>query len=43
MTTMGIYKEAKAWSRRIKIIKKLHLKEGQNYDIINRFEDEEAA
>ena len=40
---MGICKGVKAWSRRVKIIKELHLEESQNYNAVNRFEDEEAA
>ncbi len=43
VATMGICKGAKAWSRRVKMIKELHLEEGQNYGAVNRFEDGEAA
>ena len=39
---MRICKKAKAWLKRIKIIKKLYLKKGQNYNIINQFEDREV-
>ena len=40
--TIRIYKKAKAQLKRVKIIKKLHLKKSQNYNIINQFKNRKA-